>query len=268
MRAVVPVVDGDEVDRAGVGRHHHRVDRPGAARRRRVIVLLVALAVLARRTAGCLAGEPAAAPADPWHGGARDHPDVRVLLGRPARRPRGTAARRHRRPRPAGQRRGASGCWRLDADVVGPPARRPRPGPWAGRRRAGRDTRERRPVRRRRPHPRRQLVAGELGRSRRRRGGDAARPHRAAVGDRRARRRARAHRLPALADPRGRQPAAHRGVPHRDGPGAGRGGVRHHRARGRAAADRPRRGRRGRTRCVAARSSSARAPRRPSAAWT
>ena len=67
---------------------------------------------------------------------------------------------------------------------------------------------------------------------RRRRRGQPARPHRAAVGHRRARRGPRPHRVAALAEPRGRQPAAHRGVPDRDGPPGGGGRVRDRGARG------------------------------------
>ena len=49
--------------------------------------------------------------------------------------------------------------------------------------------------------------------------------------DRRARHGPRARRVAALAEPRGRQPAAHGGVPDRDGPHRGGGGLRHRGAR-------------------------------------
>ena len=64
----------------------------------------------ARRAARRLADLAAAAPPDARHGRARDHPDVRVLPGRPRRGARGPAARRLRAARAAGQRRGPSAC--------------------------------------------------------------------------------------------------------------------------------------------------------------
>ena len=81
--------------------------------------------------------EPPAAPADARPGRARDHPDVRVLHGGAARRPRGTAAARHRRPGAAGQRRGAPAA-RPARRRGRPAARRPRPAPrrWSPRRSA------------------------------------------------------------------------------------------------------------------------------------
>ena len=102
----------------GLGRHHHRLDRQAAAQRPRADRDLGA--ARARRRAGRdLAGRAPAAPPDARARRGRDHPDVRVLHGGARRGPRGAAAARHRRPGPAGQRRGAP--------APGPARRRPRP---------------------------------------------------------------------------------------------------------------------------------------------
>ena len=103
--------------------------------------------------------------------------------------------------------------------------------------------------------------------ARRRRRGHPARPHRAARGDRRARRGPRPHRVAARAEPRGRQPAAHGGVAHRARPGRGGGRVRHRGAPGRPAARPTRWSARSATRW-SRRCCSARPPRPPSAAST
>ena len=253
MRAVVPVLDDGRVAAlVSVGitvstidrllRQDLRADPARGARRAR------------RRARGRVAGQPPAAPPDPRAGRAGDHPDVRVLQRGPARRPRGAAAARRRGPGPARQRRGAppAAPARRRARPFGA---RPRPAARPGRRRAGPDRRVRRHLRRGRPRPGRQLRARVLAGPGGRLGRHPARPHRAAVGDRRARRRPGAHRLPALPEPRGRQPAAHGRLPHRDGPPRGGRRLRHRGAPGRPAAHRPRRrrGRRPRRRRPAAR---------------
>ena len=163
---------------------------------------------------------------------------------------------------PARQRRGATPAAPARRRARSSGAR-PRPAARPGRGRAGPDRRVRRHLRRGRPGPGRQLRARVLAGPGGRLGRHAARPHRAAVGDRRARRRPGAHRVPPLPEPRGRQPAAHGRLPHRDGPPRGGRRLRHRGAPGRPAAHRPggRRGRRpGRRRCSSAR------PRRPRSA--
>ena len=101
------------------------------------------------------------------------------------------------------------------------------------------DRRGRRHLPRGRPGAGGQLLAGPLAGPGRRCRGDPARPHRAAGRHRRARRRPRAQRVAARADPRVGQPAPHRGVAHRDGPGRGGGRVRHRGAAAGPAARRP-----------------------------
>ena len=233
MRAVVPVRDGDgTVVALVVGRHHHRRDRPAAARRLLPIVLLAALVVLAAGLLGAWLISRRLRRQTHGLGAARDHPDVRVLRRGAARRPRGTAAASTPRAACSWSTTRRSGCsaW---TDDVGSAARRRTSGcpPALVAAAARRDRRARR----------RSTLAGDrvlvvsqapaqLGGPRRRHGGDPARPHRAAGGDRRARLGPRPRRVAAGADPRGRQPAAHRGVPDRAGPRRGRRRVRHRRS--------------------------------------
>ena len=130
MRAVVPVLDGDRVvAMVSVGITISAIDRQ--LRDDLVLILRLGAGRARRRPARRLAGRTPAPAADARPGRGRDHPDVRVLHGGPARRPRGTAADRRRRAGAARERRGAPAA-RPSGRRRRPAAGRPRPGAGSG----------------------------------------------------------------------------------------------------------------------------------------
>ena len=146
MRAVVPVLARRRrqvVALVSVGITISRIDEQLLARRCSGS-LAAALAVAGRRPGRRLAGQPAAAPADPRARRARDHPDVRVLRRGAARGPRGTAAARRRAAGSSWSTTRRAGCSTCPTTSIGRPIGRARPAAGARRRALGRNGRGRR----------------------------------------------------------------------------------------------------------------------------